>query len=326
MHTTIQLPEPAAVEGPCFADINCRTAVMEKHARSFHFAARFLPPSVRESVITLYAFCRYIDDLVDEASTLSARGQARSELDHWRNWLRNGARGTSPAPALGSPLAEVMAAHRIPPRYLVELVDGVESDLNGVIVHTFQDLRHYCYQVASTVGLSMAYILGAHSPRALAAAEELGIAMQLTNILRDVGADLAMGRMYLPSQELAAFRCDARHIARLAEAGRGPDRHFRWMMHFQAERAHFQYELGLDGVPLLPRQVRLAILTAARLYRGILDEIAERRYDVLRERAATSVWVKCQHALMSAATIAIWDVGDRLSPAHEPRRVDEIRQ
>ncbi len=288
----------------------CET-VMARHAHSFHFAARFLPADVRESVVILYAFCRYVDDLVDEAQSPSDRFEARRELQQWRAWLKSAAQ-RCPEPALGSPLQEVLDQCCVPRRHLLDLLDGVESDLGPVHIQSFRELRHYCHQVAATVGLCMAHVLGACSPQALAAAEELGIAMQLTNILRDVGADLAIGRMYLPQDELAVFQCDADHIVRLADAGRGPDRHFRSLMRFQVERAYFQYERGLEGVPLLPRDVRLSILTAALLYRGILDVIESRRYDVLRQRATTSSLAKGRHALMAAATVKVWELGERI--------------
>lgn len=289
-----------------------RTALMRTHAQTFYFAARFLPATVREAVVTLYAFCRYADDLVDEARTPGEREQARRELAAWRGWLWDGARGPCPNPAIGHPLGEVLQEHCVPLHYLLDLIAGVESDLDGVTIRNFAELRRYCYRVASTVGLSMAHILEARSSRALAAAEELGVAMQLTNILRDVGADLALGRVYLPTEELAAFQCDTAHLRTLTDRGRGPDRRFRALMRFQVERAYFQYERGLEGIPLLPRDVRLAILVASRLYRGILGAIEAQRYDVLRRRAVTSPLTKAREAAISAATVELWDLGDRL--------------
>jgi phytoene synthase len=285
--------------------------LMQSHAHTFYFAARFLPREIQGSIVTLYAFCRLLDDVADNATTSAERFTARQTLRAWQSWLRDTSTA-SPDPSLGEPLAEVIANYHISTLYLLQLLQGLESDLDGVPIQSYAELHNYCYLVASTVGLSMAHILGATSPEALAAAKELGIAMQLTNILRDVGADLTMGRLYLPLDELSSFGCEPDHLLWLWQSGRGPDRAFRELMRFQVARAYHQYERGLEGIPLLPPRIRLSILVAARLYRGILTAIKVRQYDVLRGRATTSALTKGREALLSAATVQFWNVSDHI--------------
>jgi len=162
-------------------------------------------------------------------------------------------------------------------------------------------LRRYCFLVAGTVGLAMSHILGARQPEALAAAAELGIAMQLTNILRDVGSDLAVGRCYLPADELARFGYTSGRLAEQAFSHR--EDAFRALMRFQIERVRRQYDRGLAGIPLLPAHARPAILLAGRLYRGILDAIEANEYDVFRRRAATSTLTKLYEACTTLAIL-----------------------
>jgi phytoene synthase len=160
----------------------------------------------------------------------------------------------------------------------------------------FAALRRYCFLVAGTVGLAMSHLLGARQPEALAAAAELGIAMQLTNILRDLGSDLRTGRCYLPADELATFGYSADQLAARALDGHRDDA-FRALMRFQIGRARQHYARGLAGVPLLPAEVRPAILIAGRLYRAILDAIEASDFDVFRRRATTSKRTKLYEAV-----------------------------
>jgi phytoene synthase len=186
------------------------------------------------------------------------------------------------------------------------LVDGVGSDLTRLEMSSWSELRAYCVQVASSVGLAMCHLLGAgEDPLAREAAVELGIGMQLTNILRDVGADLAMGRVYLTTDDLQAHRYSRERLAWLAarmtrHGAHVVDDDFKSLMRAQIERARMHYARGMGGIDRLPRDYQLPILVAARLYRGILDEIEAADYDVFTRRAATSTVRKLAEAARCA--------------------------
>jgi phytoene synthase len=262
--------------------------LLARHGQTFHFAARFLPPDKRQAVVTLYALCRTLDDLVDEPMPGWTAEMVHDELAAWRRWVRTHGLGPAPREPLGTRAALVLQTHRIPTEYLLALLDGLQSDLTPRQIATFAELEHYCYQVASTVGLMMAHVLGSTSAQALEAAVDLGRAMQLTNILRDVGADLQRGRLYLPAGELAAHASSAAHLRALQTSGQGADERFSATMRFQMARAHAYYERGLAGIWLLPADCRLPIMVAGQLYRRILTVIERQDYDVLRRRASTS--------------------------------------
>ena len=298
--------------------------LLPRKARTFALAARFLPAPQREATITLYAFCRYMDDLVDEPPPDLDAPTIRARLGAWRGWLQQGwPAEPSPEPvALGEALRAVIAEYALPTSYLTRLIDGVESDLDAVEMPDFPALQRYCFLVAGTVGLAMCHVLGARQPEALAAAADLGIAMQLTNILRDLGADLRGGRSYLPADELARFGYSPEELRALAVRGRQDDR-FRALMRFQIERARGYYARGLAGVWLLPREGRPAILVAGRLYRAILDAIEGSGYDVLRRRAVVSRRVKAYESLVALMLVRLWgDVVVPESPGSPAERLE----
>jgi phytoene synthase len=243
-------------------------------------------------VEALYAFCRTVDDLADEYP-LAVGGPL---LDAWWRWvdgLRGGAAGPAPAPApdrpadenavLAAALRDVVERFGVPPAYLRLLVEGVRSDTERAAIASFPELRDYCYRVAGTVGLAMCHVLGAATPEAFERAERLGIAMQLTNILRDVGEDLQKGRVYLPADDLRRFAGSEQALA-----ARHVSPAFVDLMRYQVARARTYYDAGMPGVFLLPPESRLPILIAGRLYRAILGRIETQGYDVFSRRAATS--------------------------------------
>ncbi len=266
--------EPLAAESAelSAAYEHCRqlTAV---HSRTFYLAARQLPEDKRRAVHALYAFCRLSDDTVDEGT-----GDRRQALAAWRRKI------LAPRPPAGDPVAlawaDARAQFRVPARYGEQLMDGVARDLDGARYETFEDLASYCYGVASTVGLMAMHIIGFKGSEAVPYAVKLGVALQLTNILRDVGEDWRNGRLYLPRQELAAFGLSEADI----DAG-VMDERWHGFMRFQLARTRHLYQQAMPGVALLDPDGRFAIAAAAELYRGILDDIEAHDYDVFRRRA-----------------------------------------
>jgi len=272
-------------------------------ARTFWFAARFLPGDRRAAVGGLYAFARTIDDLVDEPTAPRGPDATRAILRAWRAWLADPSLTDAPDPQVASAVVPLLTQDHVPAVYLQLLVDGVASDLTRPEMGSWPELRTYCVQVASSVGLAMCHLLGAgHDPLARQAAIDLGIAMQLTNILRDVGADLQAGRVYLPRDELVAHGSSREHLAWLAQgvAQRGAvaiDSTFRGLMRVQIARARAHYDRGLGGVRRLPADSQLAIMLAGQLYRAILDAVEAADYDVFSRRAATSARFKLAQAI-----------------------------
>jgi 15-cis-phytoene synthase len=278
--TASLLPRPARQEAP--------DTLLNHHARTFAFAARWLPPDRRRAAVVLYAFCRTLDDLVDEPAAGRDPRAALAELAAWRAWFAAGQAAPAPREPLGRSLAAVQAAYAIPEDCLLELIDGLAADALPRELRDAEQLHRYCHAMAGTVGIAMAHVLGASSARAIAAAEALGIAMQLTNILRDVAEDLARDRLYLPLDELTRAGSSRAHLTNLLRAGHGPDDLFRAVMRRQVARAYAWYDQGLAGIDLLPLECQLPIRIAGRLYRRILTVIERHDYDVLRHRAATT--------------------------------------
>jgi len=257
------------------------------HSRTFHLASGLLPGAKRRAARALYAFCRRSDDLVDRSQ--AGEAHIAKELQLWRNRALGGGQiskeqGNSDPEAL-TLLAWTDTRHRyrIPQLYAEQLIQGIAADLGKVRYQTFDQLAQYCYGVASTVGLMSMHIIGFTGPEAIPYAIRLGVALQLTNILRDVGEDWRNGRFYLPLEELAAYHLTEDDIAR----GQVDDR-WRTFMRFQLARARRLYEESWPGVEMLNQDGRFAIGAAAYLYRGILDEIEKLDYDNFNHRAHVS--------------------------------------
>lgn len=243
------------------------------HSRSFHLASGLLPPEKRAAARALYAFCRVSDNVVDESGE-----NATAYFNQWR------ARALALHPPADDLVllawADARARFHIPWRYSEQLLDGVGRDLVQSRYQTFEELAAYAYGVASTVGLMSMHITGFRGPEAIPYAVKLGVALQLTNILRDVGEDHERGRVYLPQAELEAFGLDDADLA----AGRVTER-WRDFMRFQIERNRRLYEEAWPGIGLLDGDGRLAIAAATGLYRAILDRIEANDYDVFNHRA-----------------------------------------
>ena len=270
--------------------------VIRTKARSFAFAARFLDPERRRATEILYAFFRTLDDLVDERPSDADVAPIRAELRRWARHLAAPEAGPlahdplahdplAHDPLAHDPLARALRAtldrYAIPSRYLLALVRGLEDDLDGRPIDSEDDLELYAFRVAATVGLAMCHVLGATNRRAIAAASALGIAMQLTNIIRDVADDLDRGRCYLPRDLL-----DRSPGARDALAERRMNEPLRVLLRDQVATARRYYRAGLSGLAELPPDARFPIAVAAELYGRILDVVERRDCDVFVGRAS----------------------------------------
>lgn len=260
--------------------------ITAQHSKSFYFASGLLPEEKRAAVRALYAFCRTVDDIVDE----SADAQQNSRLDYWRAMVESDSFADNNLVAAA--WADTLTRYHIPRHYALQLIDGVARDLSQVRYQTFDELATYCYGVASTVGLMSMYIVGFKNNKAVPYAIKLGVALQMTNILRDVSEDYQNGRLYLPREELAFYG-----IQELDIAGGHITDGWRQFMKFQIERTRQLYEESWEGIKMLEREGQLAIGAASIFYQGILDEIEKNDYDVFTHRASLSAWDKVSRLL-----------------------------
>ena len=251
--------------------------ITSEHSKSFHFASGLLPEEKRSAVRALYAFCRTVDDIVDE----STDDQRESQLDYWRGMIEHGS--FLDDDLVAAAWADTLTRYHIPRHYALQLIDGVNRDLTQSRYQTFDELATYCYSVASTVGLMSMYIVGFKNNEAVPYAIKLGVALQMTNILRDIGEDYRNGRLYLPREELAFYGIREQDIA----DGRITD-NWRQFMKFQIERTRHLYADSWSGVKLLEREGQLAIGAASVFYQGILDDIEKHDYNVFDRRAGLS--------------------------------------
>ena len=244
---------------------------------SFYYSFLFLPSERRRAITALYAFCREVDDVADEARDL---GVARTKLAWWRTEVANLFAGHPQHPVTKA-LAPFTAHYGLDPARLNEIIDGMEMDLDHHRYADFESLRLYCHRAAGVVGQLSASIFGYANPATLEYAEMLGIAFQLTNIIRDVGEDARLGRVYLPADELARFGLSPEDIlARRSSEG------FRKLMQFQAERAQSCYDLAFSRLPPEDRRSQRAGLIMAAIYRTLLEEIRRDDFRVMDQRIA----------------------------------------
>lgn len=251
--------------------------MMRHHGRTFAFASRFLPPTKRRAAQSAYAFCRIGDDLVDRASAGESVAEISAALESWQRQIER------PTHPVSIAFAATRAYYQIPEEPIHDLFTGFRMDLNTRRFTTRAELDEYCYYVAGTVGLIVAPILGCESQAALQHAVELGIAMQLTNILRDVAEDALLGRLYLPFEDLAAFGVDPDSIL-----GGRPNGDFRGLMGFEIGRARQFYASARQGIPALDLTGQITTLASGHLYSHILNCIEDLDYDVFSNRAHVS--------------------------------------
>lgn len=256
--------------------------VTARYSKSFYFASAFLPAAKRQAVRALYAFCRTVDDIVDVGKDGCDPLQA---LQAWRQIVSH------PTAEADDPVAlawvDTLQRYLIPRHFALQLIDGVARDMEQRRYQTFDELATYCYSVASTVGLMSMHIIGYQSQDAIPYAIKLGVALQLTNILRDVGEDYRNGRIYLPLEELDSFGLDESHIFAAQVTER-----WRQFMRFQIARARQLYTEAWPGIRLLNRDGRFAIAVALDVYRAILEKIEANDYDVFNKRASLSAFEK----------------------------------
>jgi squalene synthase HpnC/squalene synthase HpnD len=257
----------------------CRR-VARVSASNFYYAFFMLSPAKRDALCALYAFMRLVDDVSD---TVGGVADKQKGLARWRAALDASVAGDVSGHPILPAFADTIARFHIPPRYFHDLISGAEMDLTVGEYPTFDRLREYCYRVAGTVGLTCLHVFGFDDPHAPDLAEKLGIAFQLTNILRDVPADYAIGRVYLPLEDLARF--GVRHDA----LAHGPlTGELRALFEFETSRAWDFYREGVELIPLVHEDARAALWALARIYSSLLRRIDGRGYDVFSDRVRLS--------------------------------------
>lgn len=253
---------------------------------SFYYSFLFLPPIKRQAITALYAFCREVDDIVDECPDPHL---ARTKLAWWRTEIAQLFDGHASHP-VSQALAGALQHFPLPQEQLQEIIDGMEMDIDTVRYADFRALHLYCYRVASIVGLLAAEIFGYTDRRTLKYAHDLGLALQLTNIIRDVGEDAMRGRIYLPQEDLAKFGVTEADILQRRDSPA-----FRQLMAFQVERAQATYGQAMAQLPTADRKAQRAGLIMAAIYRTLLNEIARDGYPVLKQRTSLTplrkVWL-----------------------------------
>jgi len=261
---------------------------------SFYYSFMFLAKPQREAITALYAFCREVDDIADECTELHI---AQTKLHWWRSEIENLYQGKPQHPVSKALLIPIKIYH-LDAEHFNEIIDGMEMDLNFNRYEDFKQLQLYCYRVASVVGLLAAQIFGFGNRKTLKYAHDLGMAFQLTNIIRDVGEDSRRGRIYLPLDELAQFNVSEEDILHSRESDA-----VQALMNFQIERAESYYDRALRELPATDRKSQRVGLMMAAIYRTLLREIkADGAHKVLNSRTslgalrkfwlAAQVWVK----------------------------------
>ena len=253
------------------------TRITKEYSKSFYLSSLLLPPQKRQAIHALYGFCRLSDNIVDSGGS--------NALENLRRWRLMAFRPINEQhePVLVA-WADTRERFNIPRHYAEELLDGMQMDLTIHTYDTWDDLARYCYCVASTVGLMSMHITGCENPDAHDYAVKLGLALQLTNILRDVGEDAQRGRVYLPREDIEKFGltyadfCDGRVDQRVVN-----------LLEYEICRAERLYDEARPGIALLSKDSRLSVLMAATAYRGILDQIRQNGYDVFGQRAHVSL-------------------------------------
>jgi phytoene synthase len=281
--------------------------VVRRSESSFAAAFWLFSRPRRRALHAVYAFCRLADDIADDPSV---RGDRRRLLARWRTELTDAYLGKARHP-VGIALGDAVHRFRLPQDVFLDLLRGVETDLEGETIETFEDLRRYCYRVASTVGLLVVHVLEARSPRSFEYAETLGIAVQLTNVLRDVGEDAVAGRIYLAREDLERLgvRPESLSGPRMTEE-------LRLLLALYAERARLYYERAAQVLPEEDRRRLRPAEAMGRIYRALLEELHGRGFPCLEASLRLS---RPRRLAIAAST---WLGLEDLSPRGLPARAD----
>lgn len=242
---------------------------------SFYYSFLFLPVERRRAITALYAFCREVDDTVDECSDVTI---ARNKLMWWRKEVKAMIEG-NPSHPVTQALHPHLSTYSLEGKHLHAIIDGMEMDLDQTRYLDFPGLKRYCWHVAGVVGILSASIFGATRPETLQYAEKLGLAFQLTNIIRDVGEDARKGRIYLPVNELQQFNVTAADILNARH-----NENFEKLMRYQAQRAKSTYEEAFALLPAADRRTQRPGLMMAAIYRALLDEVERDGFHVLNQK------------------------------------------
>jgi len=314
--SSARAPRPAPLAA---SHAECRR-IARAAASNFYYAFYLLPRPKRQALCALYAFMRLVDDVSDDAGPPVEKQRA---LAAWRAAVDAARAGDTARHPVLPAFADTLARYAIPPRYFHDLISGAEMDLSVASYATFDRLREYCYRVAGTVGLTCLYVFGFRDPRAPDLAEKLGIAFQLTNILRDLPRDFQMGRVYLPQEDWERFGCRPENLERFG-AGE-PARPLQdvppalaELLEFESERAWRFYEEGATLVSLINPESRAALWALVRTYSGLLRRIEARGYDVFSSRVRLSAAEKA--AILLRARLGWWSEKNALEERDRDRR------
>lgn len=244
---------------------------------SFYYSFMFLPPDGRRAITSLYAYCREIDDVVDDSSDAAL---AQVKLAWWRNEVDEMLAG-KPSHPVTKALFPHLETYSIKGEHLHALIDGMQMDLYQTEYPDFEALKVYCWHAAGVVGLLAAGIFGATQPQTMQYAEKLGLAFQLTNIIRDVGEDVRLGRIYLPADEMARFGVARKDLLNLRHTDA-----FVNLMAFMAKQAHTAYDEAFALLPPEDRKAQKPGLIMAAIYRTLLQEIERDGFQVLNQRTS----------------------------------------
>jgi phytoene synthase len=274
---------PGAAQPPGPADWD---SYLAKHGKSFWMAARMIPEPHRSKLAGVYAYCRYTDDLVDHATCSPA--EVLRILDEWEDLSLDAYLGNRTGVPLLDLVVGRMAGEGVPFSYVKGLLRGMRADVTGTGFATLEELTHYCHDVASVVGLWLTELFGVHDSWTLERAGRLGIAMQLTNIVRDVGEDWERGRLYLPEDLLARHGVLPSTIGELRASSAPIPPGLAVALEELMLVAEADYACAAEAFGNLPTFFRSSVAVAARVYAGIHDAVRANGYDSIRKRAVTS--------------------------------------
>jgi phytoene synthase len=269
----------------------CRK-ISRDHAKTFYLASMFLPKKQQKPIFAIYALLRTVDDVVDMAEDklkdgLITRDEISMMLEGWKSRLKACYAGNVENDPIMMAWQDTLKSYVIPIELPLDLMDGVAMDIEFKPFETFDELYVYCYKVAAVVGLMTSEIFGYSDKKALQHAIELGIAMQLTNILRDIGEDVDRGRIYLPLEDLRRF-----NFSREEFMQKRINNNFINLMKFQIERARGYYRSSEKGIPMLEKKSRFGVCISSINYGNILSAIEKNNYDVFSKRAYRSFYQK----------------------------------